>query len=77
MYQKRIAKWDNLKLLLIFCVVVGHTIYTFHNTSLLARSLYLFLYSFHMPAFLFVAGLFSKHAVRARRYETVVEYLVI
>lgn len=77
MYQNRIAKWDNLKLFLILCVVVGHTIYTFHNTSALARSLYLFLYSFHMPAFLFVAGLFSKHAVRAKRYETVVEYLVI
>lgn len=77
MYQNRIAKWDNLKLFLIFCVVAGHTLYSFLNTAPLARSLYLFLYSFHMPAFLFVSGLFSKRAVREKRYQTVVEYLVI
>lgn len=77
MQQNRIAKWDNLKQFLIFCVVVGHTIYYFRNASQLAKALYLFLYSFHMPAFLFVAGLFSKRAIREKRQEKIVEYLVI
>lgn len=77
MYQNRIAKWDNVKQFLIFCVVVGHTIYYVQNASQLAKALYLFLYSFHMPVFLFVAGLFSKRTIREKRTQRIVEYLVI
>lgn len=32
------------------------------------RSLFLFIYSFHMPAFLFISGLFSKRTVQADKY---------
>lgn len=75
--EQRIAKWDNLKFWMILCVVTGHVIYQFHGTSFETDALYLFIYSFHMPVFMFVAGLFSKNAVKEKRYELIVEYLAI
>ncbi len=77
MEEKRIAKWDNLKFWMILCVVTGHVLYRYTDSSMHAASLYLFIYSFHMPVFMFVAGLFSKHAVQQRRVETIVNYLLI
>lgn len=57
--MKRIYAFDNLKALLIFCVVVGHLmeICTAGKTQLPA---YLVIYSFHMPLFLLVSGFFGK-----------------
>lgn len=75
--KKRIAKWDNIKFFMMACVVIGHTIYHFNGSSELAKSLYLFIYLFHMPVFVFVAGLFSKHTVWQRRYEAVIEYGIL
>lgn len=61
----RIAYWDNLKAVLIFLVVLGHFLYPGKNNS--GRSvdavLY-FIYMFHMPAFVFVSGHFSKRYVQ-------------
>ena len=53
-----IALWDNLKFILILLVVVGHMADTFTGESESFRALYLFIYSFHMPLFFFVSGLF-------------------
>lgn len=75
--KERAAKWDNLKFYLIALVVIGHVVFNYLDYSETAKAVYLFIYSFHMPAFVFVAGLFSKHAVEQRRYETVVEFVVI
>lgn len=75
--HKRIARWDNIKFFMIASVVLGHTIYHFTGSSDLAKSLYLFIYTYHMPVFIFVAGLFSKHAIEEKRFETVFEYLLI
>ena len=75
--EQRIAKWDNVKFWMILSVVTGHVIYQFHGTSFETDALYLFLYSFHMPVFMFVAGLFSKNAVKEKRYELIVEYLAV
>ena len=77
MKNKRVAKWDNLKFYMILCVVLGHTVYHFLGVTEWAKSIYLFIYTFHMPVFIFVAGLFSKHIVRERRFEQVIEYLFI
>ncbi len=73
----RIAKWDNLKFYLIALVVIGHATHHFLDFSEAAKGIYLFIYSFHMPAFVFVAGMFSKGAVRGRRYGMVVQFLLI
>ena len=53
-YRDRRA--DNLKVLLIFLVVLGHLIEPFKNMN----NLYLLIYSFHMPVFVYISGYFAK-----------------
>lgn len=61
--QKRIALWDNLKLFLIFLVALGHLTIQYQDTSYMFASMTFIIYTFHMPAFIFISGLFSKHAI--------------
>jgi len=54
---------DNAKLVLIALVVLGHTLSRGIQQSVpSAHALYLFIYLFHIPAFVFLAG----HLARAR-----------
>lgn len=57
---KRLLLFDNAKFALIMLVVVGHfaDYYTSDHASM--RSLFLFIYSFHMPLFIFISGLFVR-----------------
>lgn len=73
----RIAKWDNIKWLMILLVVVGHTIDHFKGSSSAAKSLYFFIYTFHMPVFVFISGLFSKKTVRRKNYLAIYSYLIM
>ena len=73
----RIAKWDNVKWIMILLVVIGHTIDHFRGSSHLAKSLYLFIYTFHMPVFVFVSGLFAKKTIRRKNYPAIYSYAVI
>lgn len=57
---KRDAYFDNAKFLLIFLVVFGHFIQSYIDNHTLIRALYLTIYTFHMPAFIFIAGYFAK-----------------
>lgn len=57
--RKRIYLFDNLKFLLILLVVVGHFATEFIDTKGF-KALFLFIYSFHMPLFIFISGLFYK-----------------
>lgn len=61
MPKERVALWDNVKLLLMITVVVGHLIDNDISNSHLFRSGFIFIYSFHMPLFIFVSGLFHKN----------------
>ncbi len=58
MNSKRIALWDNLKFILITLVVVGHFADCFTSQSNVCKSIYLFIYAFHMPLFFFISGRF-------------------
>ncbi|MBQ7133564.1 MAG: acyltransferase family protein [Ruminococcus sp.] len=58
--QSRIYKFDNIKLLTIILVVVGHVIEPYVDKSDMFKSLFIFIYSFHMPLFVFLSGLFQK-----------------
>ncbi len=58
MRSDRIALWDNVKASLILLVVIGHFADVY--SSGVYKSAFLFIYSFHMPLFFFVAGLFAK-----------------
>lgn len=58
--MERHAYFDNAKLFLIFLVVFGHMIQPFVSQSHNIETLYTWLYTFHMPAFIFIAGFFAK-----------------
>ncbi len=82
MQQPRNHYMDNIKGILIFLVVYAHFLlfYVEEGTaSTFARFLTYFIYSFHMPLFVFVSGYFSKDVdkVRATAFERLlVPYLI-
>lgn len=55
---KRIAYLDNLKAILILLVVLGHAV-QFNTEEYETNPLFQFIYSFHMPLFLFISGYLS------------------
>lgn len=59
MGTSRLPFFDNIKFLLITLVVIGHaidsTVVADHNA---AKAAFVFIYSFHMPLFIFISGLF-------------------
>ena len=59
MEQTRYNRFDNIRFILIICVVFGHFLEMIPG----AMSLYLYriIYSFHMPAFIFISGYFAKY----------------
>ena len=75
--KQRSTFWDNYKGILILLVVFGHFIYSYASKKpeSLANDLYLFIYSFHMPAFIFCSGYFSRSA-RSRSWESMVQLLL-
>ncbi|MDC3414595.1 acyltransferase family protein [Terrihalobacillus insolitus] len=58
--MQRDAYMDNARLALIFLVVFGHVIQPMVSESKAIETLYLWIYFFHMPAFIFLAGFFAK-----------------
>lgn len=58
--KQRSYLFDNMKFLLIVLVVFGHSLEEIsleHNYAIIRA----WIYSFHMPAFIFISGYFSKH----------------
>lgn len=55
-------RYDNIKALLMFCVVFGHLQNLFSGT--VSEAIYRTIYIFHMPAFIFVTGRFAKFSPR-------------
>jgi fucose 4-O-acetylase-like acetyltransferase len=64
---KRDYRFDNAKFLLIFLVVLGHVADNYCDFYAGVRCLFLYIYTFHMPAFLYISGLFSKHLVKQEK----------
>ncbi len=58
--MERNAFLDNAKVLLIFLVVFGHLLQPFIQQSTGMNTLYLWIYTFHMPAFIILSGFFAK-----------------
>jgi fucose 4-O-acetylase-like acetyltransferase len=52
--------WDNARFLAITLVVIGHAILKLIAESDTAYGVYLFVYAFHVPVFVAVAGYFAK-----------------
>ena len=73
----RLQKWDILKFILIFLVVLGHIADFSTRSNEYMRTLYLAIYTFHMPLFIFVSGLFAKKTVNEKRKDKIFGYLVL
>ncbi|MBK3913210.1 acyltransferase family protein [Listeria ivanovii] len=58
--EKRESYFDNAKFILIFLVVFGHFLQTFIAEYASVRVLYIYIYTFHMPAFILISGFFAK-----------------
>lgn len=58
---------DNLKVVLIFFVVFGHVIEYYIKDNSMLRIIYVFIYIFHMPLFVFISGYLSKNFYRMKR----------
>lgn len=52
--------FDNAKFILIFLVVFGHLMQPFVADYDSVHILYIFIYTFHMPAFILISGYFAK-----------------
>ena len=69
--KQRIARWDNIKFILIFLVVLGHMVDQDADLRLF-QGVYAFIYAFHMPLFFFISGLFHKNEYVAQKFCTYV-----
>lgn len=58
--MKRDLYWDSLKTILIFLVILGHTIIIYAPVGGVNQALFNFIYTFHMPLFVFISGMFSQ-----------------
>ncbi|MEG1310927.1 MAG: acyltransferase family protein [Romboutsia sp.] len=58
---------DNLKVLLIFLVVFGHLIERYIDTNDTLMGMYMFIYTFHMPLFIFISGFLSKNINKSKK----------
>ena len=53
--------FDNARAILILLVVFGHMLQPYTSGDKYLSALYLVIYSFHMPTFLFISGYFEKY----------------
>jgi fucose 4-O-acetylase-like acetyltransferase len=67
--------FDNAKGFLIFCVVLGHMLEG--NLTGVSKQLYILIYSFHMPFFVFLSGYFAKYDAKKMLVKLVMPYLCL
>lgn len=67
--RERDLSFDFLKGVLIFLVVLGHCLNQLHTEHTQA-ALDVWVYSFHMPMFMFVCGYFAAHTLQKGTYYT-------
>ncbi|MCR4755251.1 MAG: acyltransferase family protein [Lachnospiraceae bacterium] len=72
--MSRDARLDNIKALLIFFVVLGHSVEYLCGVRGGYGALRAFIYSFHMPAFVFVSGFLARKSKSALA-EVTIKYL--
>lgn len=72
-------KLDNFRCILIFFAVFGHCVETLYKNYAEAdsiRYIYYWIYSFHMPAFIFISGYFSHIEKPKYFYNSISRFLV-
>ena len=76
--KQRDYLFDNYKAFLIVLVVIGHFIEKSYDNNLFLTTLKWLIVSFHMPAFIFISGYFSKRRLpfRVLISKLVIPYLI-
>lgn len=80
--RKRNFFLDNAKFFLILLVVFGHLLQPITKYNRWIYELYLLIYSFHMPAFIYISGYFSKsflekdQPIKDSFYKLIIPYIV-
>ncbi len=79
--KQRDFYFDNAKFILILFVVFGHSISPLKGEHENLYTVYKFIYLFHMPAFILIAGYFSKNFhkpgyIRKAFMRTIVPYMI-
>ena len=69
--------FDNARAILIFLVVLGHLLVSYTSEDKYLSALYLLIYSFHMPTFLFISGYFAKNIEQPNYLEKVAKKLIV
>lgn len=64
----REAFWDNTRAVLMWLVVLGHTIQQFVGAGFFSHSLFKAIYLFHIPLFFFISGYFALASIRKHRF---------
>lgn len=67
---------DNLKFVLICCVVIGHFIEPYIRQAAYFEIIFVCIYSFHMPMFVFISGYLSKSANSISPHKIVTTLLI-
>ena len=77
MQKQRIFAFDNQKFFLIFLVVWGHILESFCSFELSStKTIFMAIYFFHMPAFVFLSGLMKKRDAKIN-WNTVLSFFVL
>ena len=71
---KRDFQMDNIKFLLIFLVVFGHLLELFVSSK--GTLIYLLIYSFHMPAFVFLTGYYARFEPKKIVLKLIIPYII-
>lgn len=79
MARERLWLYDNVKALLMLLVVLGHMFTDYVGDSYTIRMVTLWIYTFHMPAFVFVSGLLHKrNAIDSKlRWDKVIGFVLV
>ena len=75
--MQRNPYYDNAKAILIFLVILGHTLSPIFTANPWITTIYMFIYLFHMPAFIAVAGYFTKRMKTKQDFYKLVKKLIV
>lgn len=68
---------DNTKIITIFLVVFGHLIEPLIQNSTLIKSIYMSIYSVHMPIFVIISGMFAKNVLTNQNVKKIINSSLI
>ena len=75
--MQRNPYFDNAKAILILLVILGHSLSPIFRATPWITAVYLFIYLFHMPAFILVSGYFTKRMKNRHDFLKIVKKLLV